>query len=348
MCYRHRCSSSVENSRHRVGLRLKLAVARVGQFSVLLAAFHFSNSPASCADPPQGYAETVLSEDGQKIEFDMAFIPGGTFMMGSPEDEKGRKANEGPEHEVRVGPFYLSSTETTLQLFLAFYRETVTQKEDWMPPEPVSSDAESGEDVDAVTGPTPVYGDMTMGHPETNPAMGMTWHNAVNFCRWLSKKTGKEYRLPTEAEWEYACRAGSTSVYGSGANPDNLANRAWYRPNSGGKPHGVGEKEANAWGLYDMSGNVREWVHDFYSPKSYAEAMRTNPTVNPRGLDEGRVHVARGGFHRSRAEGLRCAARAFEQSWWRNGDPQLPKSLWWIPSVDFIGFRVASSADGER
>ncbi len=316
-------------------------------FSVFLLVFHFSSSASLCAAPPRGYTETIISEDGQKIEFDMAFIPGGTFLMGSPEDEKGRKANEGPEHDVRVGSFYLSSTETTLQLFLAFYRETVTQKEDWMPPAPASSDAESGEDVDAVTGPTPVYGDMTMGHPETNPAMGMTWHNAVNFCRWLSKKTGREYRLPTEAEWEYACRAGSTSVYGSGANLDNLAERAWFRATSGGKPHGVGEKEANAWGLYDMSGNVREWVHDFYSPKSYAEAMRTNPTVNPRGPDEGRVHVARGGFHRSRAAGLRCAARAFEQSWWRNGDPQLPKSLWWIPSVDFIGFRVASSVGGE-
>ncbi|HUV14635.1 MAG TPA: SUMF1/EgtB/PvdO family nonheme iron enzyme [Acidobacteriota bacterium] len=326
----------------------KRAVARVMPFAVLLAVLYSSNSPASCADPPQGYSETVLSQDGQKIEFDMAFIPGGTFTMGSLENEEGRKANEGPEHEVRVDAFYLSSTETTLQLFLAFYRETVTQKEDWMPPGTASSEDETGEGVDAITGPTPVYGDMTMGHGEANPAMGMTWRNAVTFCRWLTKKTGREYRLPTEAEWEYACRAGSTSVYGSGANLDDLTNRVWFRANSGGKPHGVGEKEANAWGLYDMAGNVREWVHDFYSPEAYAEIARTNPVVNPRGPDEGRVHVARGGYHRSPTEELRCAARAFEQGWWRNGDPQLPKSVWWIPSVDFIGFRVARSVDGER
>ena len=345
MRFPNQCVCLASSFRPRSELRPWRGVVRFLVFSALMLALPFSCLAGSSADPPRGYTETVTSEDGQKTEFDMVFIPGGSFTMGSPEDEQGRKPNEGPQHQARVDGFYLSSTETTLRLFLAFYRETVTQKEDWMPPAPAGDAAENGEEVDSITGPTPVYGDMTMGHGETNPAMGMTWKNAVAFCKWLSRKTGKKYRLPTEAEWEYACRAGSSSAFGAGANLENLPDRAWFRANSGRKPHPVGEKEANAFGLYDMSGNIREWVHDFYSPEAYAEAARNNPVVNPQGPDEGRVHVARGGYHRSNAEELRCASRAFEQRWWRNGDPQLPKSIWWIPSVDFIGFRVARSAD---
>jgi sulfatase modifying factor 1 len=94
-----------------------------------------------------------------------------------------------------------------------------------------------------------------------------------------------------------------------------------------------------------MLGNVSEWVYDFYSPTAYQEAAKKNPAVNPQGPKTGKVHVARGGAYHSSAEELRCAARTFEEDWWRSGDPQIPKSQWWLPEMDHIGFRVARSVD---
>ena len=322
---------------------------------VMTADAVLASAPVAEVPPPQGrglkpaarYTETVTTQDGQKISFEMVLIPGGSFLMGSPPDQTGRKDDEGPQHQVRLDPFYLCTTETTLELFLAYYQETVTAKKDFIDAEQAKKDAElaSRDDVDAITGPTPVYGDLTMGYGKKNPGIGMTWHNAMTFCRWLSKKTGKQYRLPTEAEWEYACRAGASSVFGFGDDPGQLADFAWYKPNSDGEPHEVGRKKPNAWGLYDMLGNVREWVYDFYSPTAYTEAAKKNPAVNPKGPETAEVHVARGGDHSSPAKELRCAGRTFEEKWWRAGDPQIPKSIWWLPEMDIIGFRVARSVE---
>ena len=158
-------------------------------------------------------------------------------------------------------------------------------------------------------------------------------------------KTGKKYRLPTEAEWEYACRAGTTNVFGVGSDPDRLSDFAWYEATADYETSEVGKKKTNVWGLYDMLGNVREWVYDFYSPTAYKGAAEKTPAVNPKGPETGKVHVARGGDYNSPIEEIRCAARAFEEKWWRSGDPQIPKSKWWLPEMDFIGFRVARSVD---
>ncbi len=314
--------------------------------AICLGVVTATNAAASQDTLPARYTETITTQDGQKLSLEMVLIPGGTFLMGSPPGETGRAENEGPQHQVRLDPFYLCTTETTLELFLAYYQETVTAKKDFIEAEQAKKDADSHrEDVDAITGPTPVYGDLTMGYGKKNPAIGMTWHNAMTFCRWLSKKTGKKYRLPTEAEWEYACRAGSSSVFGFGDDPGRLADFAWYKPNSDGEPHEVAKKKPNAWGLYDMLGNVREWVYDFYSAKAYAEAAKSDPAVNPKGPETGEVHVARGGDHSSPVKELRCAGRTFEEKWWRAGDPQIPKSIWWLPDMNIIGFRVARSID---
>ncbi len=316
----------------------------VAAMATCLGVMISTGSSASQDSPPKKYTETVTTEDGEKLCFEMALIPSGSFLMGSPAGEAGRGNDEGPQHKVRLDAFYLCTTETTLELFLAYYQETVTAKKDFIEEEQAKKDAEqAGSDVDAITGPTPVYGDLTMGYGKKHPGIGMTWHNAMTFCRWLSMKTGKQYRLPTEAEWEYACRAGSSSVFSFGDDPGWLVDFAWCEANADSEPDDVAKKKPNAWGLYDMLGNVSEWVYDFYSPTAYKQAATTTPAVNPKGPKAGRVHVARGGDYSSPTERLRCAARVFEQEWWRSGDPQMPKSKWWLPEMDFIGFRVARS-----
>jgi sulfatase modifying factor 1 len=308
--------------------------------SICLAAPMVVNSAIAQDGTAKKYTETVTTKIGEKISFDMVLIPAGTFQMGSPADEPGRKDDEGPRHEVRLDSFYLCTTETTIELFMAYYQETVSAKKDFITTQQEQNETE---DIDAITGPTPVYGDMTMGYESKHPAMGMTWHNAMTFCRWLSKKTGKEYRLPTEAEWEYACRAGTKKAYGSGNDPEELKEVAWYEETADSETSSVGKKKPNAWGLYDMLGNVREWVFDFYSPDTYKQEAAKSRLLNPKGPETGKVHVARGGDYSCPPKEVRCAARAYEEKWWRSGDPQIPKSKWWLPEMDIIGFRVACS-----
>ncbi len=315
--------------------------------AVLVFCFGILTAATVKAENPKKYTETVTTKSDEKISFEMVLIPGGMFQMGSPESETGRKDDEGPPFKVRLDEFYLCSKEVTIELFMAYYQETVTAKKDFITIEEEQKAKES-QDVDAVTGPTPVYGDMTMGYGEKHPAMGMTWHNAMNFCQWLSKKTGKTYRLPTEAEWEYACRAGSTSAFGVTNDSAQMKDFAWYEDTADSETAEVGTKKSNAWGLYDMSGNVREWVCDFYSPTAYKETSKQTPAVNPKGPKEGKVHVARGGDYSCPIEDLRCAARSYEEPWWRSGDPQIPKSIWWLPQMEFIGFRVAYSVEKDK
>jgi formylglycine-generating enzyme required for sulfatase activity len=316
---------------------------RAAALAICLGTMTAAGASASQNELPKGYIETITTKDGEKFSFEMVLIPGGSFLMGSPIGEAGRGNDEGPQHTIRLDPFYLCKTETTIELFMAYYQETVSAKEDFIEVQQAKKNTEkvSKNDVDAITGPTPVYGDMTMGYSKKNPAIGMTWHNALTFCRWLSKKTGKQYHLPTEAQWEYACRAGTTYAFGFGDDPGQIGDFAWCKANSDTEPHEVAKKKPNAWGLYDMFGNVREWVSDFYSPTAYEESAKAIPSINPTGPNIGKVHVARGGDYRSSVEELRCAARAFEETWWRMKDPQLPKSKWWLPEMDFIGFRVA-------
>jgi formylglycine-generating enzyme required for sulfatase activity len=309
-------------------------------------AFQVSVSRGEEAKLQKSYTETVTTKLGDKITFKMVLIPGGTFTMGSPKEEPGHQENEEPQLKVKVDPFYFCTTEATLELFLAYYQEMVTAKKDF-----VESSADeqlkkkSQDGVDAITGPTPVYGELTMGYGKQNPAIGMTWHNAMTFSRWLSLKTGRKYRLPTEAEWEFASRAGTTEVYGYGSDPKELKDHAWFEDNADGETHPVAQKKPNAYGLYDMLGNVCEWVYDFYQPKAYQETAKKNPAENPQGPKSGEVHVARGGDYNSAPEELRCAYRIYEEAWWRSGDPQIPQSKWWLPNMDFIGVRIAKSID---
>ena len=148
------------------------------------------------AQAPQGasYKETL---PGSKVSFDMQAIPGGTFLMGTPEGEAGRAADEGPQHEVELKPFWMGKCEVTWDEFDVYWKseDQPNARKD----EPAASKA------DAITRPTPAYADETFGHGrDGNPVICITHHTAMEYCRWLSRKTGKWYRLPTEAEWEYA------------------------------------------------------------------------------------------------------------------------------------------------
>jgi formylglycine-generating enzyme required for sulfatase activity len=202
-------------------------------------------------------------------------------------------------------------------------------------------------DADAVTRPTPPYADETFGHGrEGHPCLGMTHHAAMMFCRWLSKKTGKAYRLPTEAEWEYACRAGTTTAYFFGSDPAQLGDYAWYKENSEDTTHPIGKKKPNAWGLHDMYGNVAEWCLDHFSPRDYElfpKQLLVAPVRKPSAIKFS--HVVRGGGWPDNAEACRSAARRGSDKTWFRQDPQRPQSIWWMTDADFVGFRVVRAVN---
>ena len=218
---------------------------------------------------------------------DMVPIPSGRFMMGvtdGPIDAK-------PAHEVRVDGFLMDQYEITQEI----YQKVV------------------GTNPSRRKGPK-------------NPVEQVTWTAAARFCNARSLQEGKKpcydtntwscdfsangYRLPTEAEWEYAYRAGTSTPYYFGASPDNLKAFAWFDGNSQSYPHPVGQRRPNAWGLYDMAGNVWEWCNDFYGVKYY----RHSPTDNPRGPDQAEKRVLRGGAWSSSAESCTAYVRNCDEA----------------------------------
>lgn len=265
---------------------------------------------------------------GTKLNFEMQAIPGGIFMMGS----KNGKADELPLHKVKIDPFWMSTFEVTWDIYEPFlYKDYET----------THSTAPVPAQVDAVTRPTKPYLDMTFGMgKENHPALAMTQYNAIQYCKWLYARTGVFYRLPTEAEWEYASRAGTSTAYFFGDDASKLAEYAWYKDNSAAKTHAVGEKKPNPWGLYDIYGNVGEWTYDQYTEdyKAVAAAsLAVNPVVVP---DKLYANVIRGGNYDDVAADLRSAARLASDPVWKQLDPQIPKSNWWFPEAPFIGIRL--------
>jgi formylglycine-generating enzyme required for sulfatase activity len=197
------------------------------------------------------------------------------------------------------------------------------------------------ENADAVTRPTKPYVEMSFGMGKSGfPAISMTQHGANKYCEWLSAKTGHFYRLPTEAEWEYACRAGTTTAYSFGDDVSKLGDYAWYADNSGGKYQKVGTKKPNPWGLYDMHGNVTEWTLDQYDENFYKKFENT-VTQNPwNKATQPYPHTVRGGSWDADAAALRSAARRGSSPDWKMQDPQLPKSIWYMTDAQFLGFRI--------
>jgi formylglycine-generating enzyme required for sulfatase activity len=285
----------------------------------------------------QGYTEII---PGSKVKFEMVAIPGGTYLMGSPKTEAGRNDDEGPQHPVTLKPFWMGKCEVTWDEFDLFW------KKDKLPPpaKPTPGDKEA----DAISRPTPTYVDETYGHErDGHPVMCMTHHCAMEYCRWLSAKTGKAYRLPTEAEWEWAARAGSTTAYHFGDDPAKLGEYAWYAKNSEDTLHKVGSKKPNAWGLHDMYGNVQEWCLDHYRKDYYATFPLDKPFLQPVLLptDKRFSHVTRGGSWADEAKECRSAARRGSDKEWIKDDPQRPQSIWWLTKMDVVGFRLVRAVE---
>jgi formylglycine-generating enzyme required for sulfatase activity len=263
---------------------------------------------------------------GSTTKFRMVPIPAGSFTMGSADAEKGRKPDEGPQRNISISAFWMGEHEVTYDEFLLFFNDENTSR---------------NSDVDAVTRPTPQYIDLSwgMGKQGGFPVNSMSQHTALMYCRWLYKKTGQFYRLPTEAEWEYACRAGTKSTYYFGNDEKLLKEHAWFADNSKGRYQKVMQKKPNAWGLYDMLGNVAEWTLDQYSDSYYASLSES--ASNPVNAPTTRYpRSVRGGGYLDKQESLRCAARAKSEASWNKRDPQVPKSKWWLTDAMSVGFRI--------
>lgn len=264
---------------------------------------------------------------GSSISFTMVPITGGSFTMGSDATEKGHETDEAPRRQVSISPFWMASMEVSRDAFDVFYKdESISQNSD----------------VDAITRPSPQYIDFSLGMGKEGgyPVNSMSQQSALMYCRWLYNKTGIFYRLPTEAEWEYACRAGSNERYFFGSDEKELDQYAWYTANSQNKFHKSGTKKPNAWGLYDMIGNVAEWTLDHYYPDPQ-EAL-TDKVKDPKTTFNASRYpkTLKGGGYNSEATELRSANRIKSIAAWNRRDPQIPKSPWWLTEGSFIGFRI--------
>ena len=284
--------------------------------------------------------------------------------MGSPEDEADRGEDEGPQVRVKVAPYWIGKHEVTwgeYQTYMGLYnvfkqlqalKMNRQQKhtdgadaKDWQLVEDHGWDgAMDGErHVDAVTSPTPLYvPDHTYmaGDQPDQPAVTMTQYAARQYTKWLSGVTGREYRLPSEAEWEYAARAGSDTAYSFGDDPAEFEKYAWLMENSDYATHPVGTKAPNAWGLHDMHGNAAEWTLDEYAADRY-EKLGAGPVDGAGSVawpSKLYPRVIRGGSWLDEAPMARSAARQkSEEEEWKLSDPNLPLSPWWYTEEPAMG-----------
>jgi formylglycine-generating enzyme required for sulfatase activity len=269
---------------------------------------------------------------GSSVNFRMIPIPAGTFLMGSPQSESGREEDEGPQKQVTLSAFWMGEHEVTFGEWDVFFKSMDVPQTKAIA-------------VDAVSRPTAQYIDLTwgMGRDNKQPTNSMSQAAAIMYCKWLYNETGVFYRLPTEAEWEYACRAGTKTAYSYGNSPGGLKEYAYFKDNSDGKFQKVKQLKPNAWGLYGMMGNLSEWTLDQYEADAYTKlaAESKDPLVSPASRYP---RVVRGGSYLSDAKDCRCANRIASLTDWNKRDPQIPKSRWWLTDGMTVGFRLVKPA----
>lgn len=267
----------------------------------------------------KAYEQTI---PGTSIKFKLAAVQGGKFKMGSPANEKNREADEA-QKEVEVSSYWMGTHEITFAEWDAYFKDNSLPQ---------------SKTIDGVTRATPQYIDLTwgMGRDANHPTNSMSQLAAIMYCKWLYAKTGIFFRLPTEAEWEFACKGGTTS---KAPNTDAAAlkEQAYFADNSANKFHHVGEKKPNALGLFDMLGNLTEWTLDQYDASGYGKLNAKDPLAQPASKYP---RVTRGGSYLSTANELRCANRIPSDANWNQRDPQIPKSKWWLTDGMGVGFRV--------
>ncbi|MBC8355466.1 MAG: formylglycine-generating enzyme family protein [Planctomycetes bacterium] len=282
---------------------------------------------------------------GTDVEFSMEPIPGGTFKLGSPVSEADRRDDEGPQIEVSIEPYWMGRYEVTwseYKYFMGLYsvfKDFESQKIRLVNDKTM---------VDAITAPTELYDPsftFELGERPRQPAVTMTQYAAKQYTKWLSAITGNQFRLPGEAEWEHACRAGTTTAYHFGDDASKIGEYGWFYDNADEAPRDVGQKKPNPWGLFDMHGNVWEWCLDEYFEDGYAHLAGKHQTGQnaiawptkefPR--------VLRGGSWDDDPEACRSAAKlASHDIDWKAQDPNLPLSPYWFTDdpARGVGFRL--------
>lgn len=293
------------------------------------------------------YSQTI---PGTKITFTMIPVPGGSFLMGSPPAETDRRDDEGPQVEMSVAPFWMGRCEVTWGEYKTFMRLDETFKQFSFEGIRPVTDANR---IDAIAAPSSLYDPsftFDAGEGSKTPAATPTPFAARQYTKYISLLTGAFYRLPSEAEWEYACRGGTTTRWYFGDDESELENHAWYSENSDDKRHRVGELAPNPFGLHDMYGNVAEWVLDAYSSDGYSDFSRlpNRPGDLFRKSETRFPRVVRGGSWELDAVDCRSAARMpSNDDEWKVSDPNFPKSPWWYTEspATGVGFRLLRPLD---
>lgn len=290
---------------------------------------------------------------GTDIEFEMLPVPGGSFLFGASDGDAGKKEDEQPAVKIEVSPMWVAKTETRWAEYKEYMKLYSIFKEfEAAGKRLVTSDNLS----DAITAPTELYDSSftyEYGEEPNQPAITMTQYAAQQYTKWLSLLTDQQYRLPTEAEWEYACRAGSSSAFHWGDAADTAEEYAWFLDNTDDRLPLVGTKKPNAFGLHDMHGSVAEWTVNQYTEDGYnifakllAEKGSLNATDAVVWPTDSSPCVVRGGSWEMEASDLRSAARlGSDDDSWKEEDPNFPRSPWWFTSdpARGVGFRLFRS-----
>ena len=306
------------------------------------------DAEAKTAAEMKPYTEAV---PGTNVTFNLVPVPGGKFLMGSPADEEGREENEGPQIEVEIAPFWMEEHEVTWAEFQQFQQVLLRDSRLKNPSRSVREKI-----TDAMARPTPAYDISSISYSKSSkldhPASGMSAYAGQVYCKWLTAATGRYYRLPTEAEWEYACRAGATTAFSFGDDPEELDDYGWFFDNVDDGYNKIKAKKPNAWGLYDMHGNVAEWVLGIYDEKAYQKfkdgeikslLIQGQWDTNMKAMmhiASGENYIVRGGSCDHLAEECRSAKREFAKANWKEQDPMFPKSIWYYTEAPYVGFRV--------
>ena len=287
---------------------------------------------------------------GTDVEFEMIPIPGGKFLMGSPESEEGRSDAEGPQVEIVVRPFWMGKYEVTWSEYKSYMRmDTIFKSFNTKGIRQITEESK----VDAVTAPSGLYDPSftyDAGDGPRTPAATMTQFAAKQYTKWLSGISGHFFRLPSEGEWEYACRAGTTTAYYFGDDPDLLEEYAWFDDNADWERQEVGQLKPNPWGLYDMLGNAAEWVLDEYSEDGFARLVDDKKESDPVVAWPTEIYprTVKGGSYEMLADECRCASRlGSDDEEWKIDDPNTPQSPWWYTTepATGVGFRIISPLD---